>query len=86
MKHLCGTTGMLLLLFGSDLPLSERGMVLAALFLGICLCLAALALMAHPLLEWIVIEWDTAYYVKQHEMREINNQHLQITLDKEKDD
>lgn len=83
MKHLYGTTGVLLLLFGSDLPVSEQGVVVAALFLGACLCLGALALMAHPLLERIVVQHDIVYYVKQHEMHEINNQQLQITLDKD---
>lgn len=83
MKFLYGTAGVLLLLFGSDLPLPEQGVVMAVLFLGACLCLGALALMAHPLLERLVDQHNLVHYVKQHELREINNQRLQITLDKD---
>lgn len=80
MKLLYGSAGVLLLLFGSDLPLPEQGVIEAVLFLGACLCLGALALMAHPLLERIVVQSNIAYHVKQ---REIHNQQLQIALDKE---
>lgn len=83
MKLMYGTAGVLLLLFGADLPLPEQGVVMAVLFLGACLCLGALALMVHPLLERLAVQHDIVHYVKQHELHEINNQRLQITLDKD---
>ncbi len=83
MKFFCGTTGMLLLFFGTNLPLFEQGVVVASLFLGVCLCLGALAITAQPLLERIVAANEVAHYVRQQEIRERSRHLLQIPLDKE---